>query len=189
MIELPYKLILASGSPRRKQLLEEAGFHFTIEKTDAEEAFPPHLKREEVARYLAMYKSEQFRELSPDELLITADTIVCLEDDILNKPSDYKEAFSMLNKLSGRKHEVITAVCFRTSVINTTIHVITSVYFKPLSAEEIDYYIRHFEPYDKAGGYGIQEWIGLIGITRIEGSYFNVVGLPVKEVYEILKSF
>ena len=184
-----YDLILASGSPRRKELLTQLGISFKVIKSDVEEVFPTHLKKEKVARFLAELKASSWKELKKNELLITADTIVCLEDQILNKPKDYQEAFNMLQLLSGKKHEVITAVCLRSADQQKTFHSTTSVYFKSLTDEEIKHYIEHYRPYDKAGGYGIQEWIGLIGIEKIEGSYFNVVGLPVKELYEALQAF
>lgn len=187
-MNLSRPLLLASNSPRRKELLARLGLTFEVKVKEVHEDFPEHLQREEVAEYLASHKAEAYREELQDEALITADTIVCLGDRILNKPADYAEAFAMLQALSGNKHEVITGVCVLTKDQKAVFHDTTSVYFKTLSEVEIDYYITHYKPYDKAGAYGIQEWIGMIGIERIEGSYFNVVGLPVQKLYIQLKA-
>ena len=186
-----YHLILASQSPRRQYLLKELGLNFEIRTTNVPEQYPEDLKHEQIAIYLAEQKADSFdiSRLDAITLIIAADTIVFIEDEILGKPGNYKEAVRMLTKLSGRKHEVITAVCLKTKSKKKTFSVISSVYFKELSMEEIDYYIENFEPFDKAGGYGIQEWIGYIGISKIEGSYFNIMGLPVKEFYEELLKF
>jgi septum formation protein len=182
------RIILASRSPRRHFLLKELGLDFEVIVPDVEEVYPGGLTPEQVAVYLAELKADAFPESQIDDktLVITADTIVSLSDEILGKPSGAAEATEMLKKLSGRKHDVITAVCLRSHRRKTIFHVTSAVYFKPLSEEEIRYYIAHFSPFDKAGGYGVQEWIGYIGISRIEGSFFNVMGLPVKEVYEQL---
>lgn len=186
-----YHLILASQSPRRQYLLKELGLNFEIRTTNVPEQYPEDLKHEQIAIYLAEQKADSFdiSRLDALTLIIAADTIVFIEDEILGKPGNYKEAVRMLTKLSGRKHEVITAVCLKTKSKKKTFSVISSVYFKELSMEEIDYYIENFQPFDKAGGYGIQEWIGYIGISKIEGSYFNIMGLPVKEFYEELLKF
>lgn len=176
-------LLLASNSPRRKKLLASLGLKFEVKVKDVHEDFPEHLKRAEVAEYLAAHKADQYIDDLRDEALIAADTIVCLGDRVLNKPADYAEAFEMLQALSGKSHEVITGVCVLTREQKNVFHDTTSVYFKTLSEAEIDYYITHYKPYDKAGAYGIQEWIGMIGIERIEGSYFNVAGLPVQKLY------
>jgi len=186
-----YHLILASQSPRRQYLLKELGLNFEIRTTNVPEVYPDSLKHEEIAVYLAEQKADSFdtSRLDAKALIIAADTIVFIEDEILGKPGNYKEAVRMLTKLSGKKHEVITAVCLKTKNKRRTFSVISSVYFKELSMEEIDYYIENFQPFDKAGGYGIQEWIGYIGISKIEGSYFNIMGLPVKEFYEELLKF
>lgn len=176
-------LLLASNSPRRKELLAGLGLAFTVRVKEVNEAFPAHLKRGEIAEYLASHKADAYLDELQDEALITADTIVCLSDAVLNKPADYDEAFAMLRSLSGTSHEVITGVCILTKENKTVFHDTTKVYFKTLSDSEIDYYITTYKPYDKAGAYGIQEWIGMIGIERIEGSYFNVVGLPVQKLY------
>jgi septum formation protein len=186
-----YHLILASQSPRRQYLLKELGLNFEIMTTNVPEDYPETLKHEQIAVYLAEQKADSFdtSRLDAKALIIAADTIVLIEDEILGKPCNYKEAVGMLTKLSGKKHEVITAVCLKSKSKRRTFSVISSVYFKELSMEEIDYYIENFQPFDKAGGYGIQEWIGYIGISKIEGSYFNIMGLPVKEFYEELLKF
>ncbi|MBC5773396.1 septum formation protein Maf [Pontibacter sp. KCTC 32443] len=179
-------LLLASNSPRRKELLAGLGLTFDVKVKEVEEDFPDHLLREDIATYLASHKADQYVEDIQNHILITADTIVCLGDKVLNKPADYTEAFSMLRSLSGTCHEVITGVCILTKENKTVFSDTTKVYFKTLTDQEIDYYITNYKPFDKAGAYGIQEWIGMIGIERIEGSYFNVVGLPVQELYQRL---
>lgn len=180
-------LILASNSPRRQELLRLLGLSFRVYVKPVEEDFPEHLQRGQIALYLASRKAGAYEaELQPEETLITADTIVCLDDLVLNKPADYKEACGMLRLLSGQPHDVITGVCLLTPGHKNTFYETTRVYFKPLSGAEIHHYITTFRPYDKAGAYGIQEWIGMIGIDKIEGSYFNVMGLPVHRVYEEL---
>jgi septum formation protein len=186
-----FRLILASQSPRRQYLLKELGLNFEIMTTNVSEQYPENLTHEQIAVYLAEKKADSFdtSRLDTKALIISADTIVCIENEILGKPANYKEAVGMLIKLSGKKHEVITAVCLKTKSKRRTFSVISSVYFKELSMEEIDYYIENFQPFDKAGGYGIQEWIGYIGISKIEGSFFNIMGLPVKEFYEELLKF
>jgi septum formation protein len=184
-------LILASQSPRRQYLLKELHLDFEIRETSVREEYPAGLTPVEIAVYLAELKAASFDESRLDDrvIIITADTIVSLGDEILGKPSGYGEAVTMLQKLSGRRHEVVTAVCLRSKQKKKVFHVVSSVFFKELTLEEIEYYIDNFQPFDKAGGYGIQEWIGYIGITRIEGSFFNVMGLPVKELYEELLRF
>jgi len=186
-----HHLILASQSPRRQYLLKELGLHFEIITTNVPEKYPENLSPEQIAVFLAELKADSFdtARLDPKAIIISADTIVCIDNEILGKPGNYKEAVNMLMKLSGKKHEVITAVCLKTKSKRKTFSVISAVYFKELSMEEIDYYIENFQPFDKAGGYGIQEWIGYIGISKIEGSYFNIMGLPVKEFYEELLKF
>jgi septum formation protein len=180
-------IILASGSPRRQALLKELGLKFKVVLREIDEDFPEHLKREKIALFLAKKKAAAYRdEIEAGNIVITADTIVCVDDKTLNKPADYSEACEMLKLLSGRSHEVITAVCISGTGISDCFYVITSVFFKKLSLEEISYYINSHQPFDKAGGYGIQEWIGLIAMERMEGSYYNVVGLPVKELYDHL---
>lgn len=182
-------LLLASNSPRRKELLAGLGLTFEVRVKDVQEDFPEHMQREEVAEYLASHKADAYTDDLGDEVLITADTIVCLGDRILNKPANAAEAFEMLRSLSGTSHEVITGVCLLTKESKSVFHDVTKVYFRDLTEEEINYYIEHYKPFDKAGAYGIQEWIGKIGIEKIEGSYFNVVGLPVQKLYTYLKSF
>ncbi|MCF6341531.1 MAG: Maf-like protein [Bacteroidales bacterium] len=186
-----YNIILASASPRRKQLLEELGVLFTVRTKNVEEAFPADLKPEEVAVYLSALKADAFLENERDErsLIITADTIVTLEGRILGKPGGREDAIQILKQLSGKKHQVITGVTLRSKHKQTVFSVITDVYFKMLSNEEIEFYVDTFKPYDKAGAYGIQEWIGHAAIERIEGSYFNVMGLPTHRLYEELMLF
>lgn len=190
-IEGKMKVILASQSLRRRQLLEEIGLKFELKIKDVDESYPPELKCEEVVRYIAEKKSMAFgkEELPEGNILITADTIVWHEGQSLLKPTDEKDAIEMLGKLSGKKHRVATGVCLRSTIKKKVFHVLTDVYFKPLSEEEREYYVKKYKPYDKSGSYGIQEWIGLIGIERIEGSYSNVMGLPMKELYEELLAF
>lgn len=184
-------LILASQSPRRQYLLKELGLDFEILTTHVKEVYPAGLEPVEIARFLAELKADSFDtgRLPENNIIIAADTIVSLGREILGKPANYKEAFNMLEKLSGCRHEVITGVCLKSRKKKVTFHNLSSVYFKPLSPEEIDYYIENFQPFDKAGAYGCQEWIGYIGISKIEGSFFNVMGLPVKELYEELLRF
>jgi len=179
-------IILASQSPRRKELLGLLDLEFTIEVREVDEVFPDNLEVTEVAEYLAKLKASVFTDISDEQLIITADTVVVLDDQILGKPKNKEEATSMLQSLSNRSHQVITGVCIKSIVKTISFSNTTKVYFKELTASEIDYYIENYKPYDKAGSYGIQEWIGAIGITKIEGSYFNVVGLPIQELNEIL---
>jgi septum formation protein len=184
-------LILASESPRRQYLMRELELDFQVLKPEVAEHYPEGLTPVQIAVYLAELKSNSFdiAGFPENTILITADTIVSIGDEILGKPGNYQEAVCMLQKLSGRKHDVITAVSLRSGSHHKTFHVLSSVYFKELSMEEIVYYIEKFRPFDKAGSYGVQEWIGYIGITKIEGSYFNVMGLPVRELYEELLLF
>lgn len=186
-----YHLVLASASPRRQYLLKELGLDFEICTTNVKENFPDGLSAQEIAIYLAELKAASFdtARMNQKSILIAADTIVVLGNEILGKPANHDEAVIMLQKLSGSKHDVITAVCLKSKKKIKTFHVKSSVYFKDLSLEEIEYYIRNFQPFDKAGGYGVQEWIGYIGISKIEGSFFNIMGLPVKELYEKLLVF
>lgn len=181
------EIILASGSPRRQQFFRELEIPFTTDVRPVKEVYPPSLENEEITDFLAELKAEAFhKELKPNQILITSDTIVCHKGKALGKPESPEEAKAMLNSLSGHSHEVITSVCFTTSKIQRTLNAKTQVTFKELTQGEIDYYVEKFKPFDKAGGYAIQEWIGLIGITNIEGSYFNVVGLPTHLVYDTL---
>ena len=184
-----HRLILASGSPRRQEFFKNLGLDFEIQLKPVKEEYPPRLVHFEISNYLAQLKALPFKEaLQENEILITSDTIVWHNETALGKPRDENEAFSILKSLSGATHEVITSVCFTTPSFEKTLHNITKVTFKDLSDEEILYYINTFKPYDKAGAYGIQEWIGQIGVTKIEGSYFNVMGLPVHLVYKTLNA-
>ncbi|MGB1971542.1 MAG: Maf family nucleotide pyrophosphatase [Flavobacteriaceae bacterium] len=180
-------IILASNSPRRQQFLKDIGLSFTVQTHQVEEIFSPELKKEEISNYLVQLKARPFKTLSDNQLIITADTIVWSNGACLGKPKNTQEAKQMLRQLSGQSHEVITSVAFTQKTQQTLINETTVVHFKPLTEEEIEYYIRQFKPFDKAGGYGIQEWIGIIGIDKIEGSYTNVVGLPVAQVLTTLE--
>lgn len=185
-----YKLVLASGSPRRQQFLKELDVDFEIRLKDVEEVYPEHLQGAEITDYLAKLKASALDEsLSDDEIIITSDTIVWHENKALGKPLDKEDAFAMIRSLSGKTHEVITSVCIKTSTKQEVFNETTRVTFNPLTDEEINYYLDKFKPFDKAGSYGIQEWIGLVAIARIEGSYANVVGLPVDKVYQYLNKF
>lgn len=190
-INKKYKIILASGSPRRQELLKELGLEFEVNPVNVEELFPEGLQKEEIAVYLSELKALafDFSTLCENCLVITADTIVWLDDEILPKPKDTEEASLFLNKLSGKSHDVITGCTFRTKDKMRSFYSDTKVFFKTLTQTEIDYYIKNYEPFDKAGAYGIQEWIGLTGIEKIEGSYLNVVGLPVQKLYTELQKF
>jgi septum formation protein len=185
-----YEIILASKSPRRQQLLTDLGIKFRVQPMDIPEIFPEGLGMTEVPVYLAELKAEAFRPfLENHQLIITADTIVWLDGEVLNKPADYADGFRMLRNLSGKKHQVVTGVCLLSPEKKVSFYASTDVWFKELSDEEIHHYLEHYKPYDKAGAYGIQEWIGYIGIYHIEGSFFNVMGLPVQSLYEHLKAF
>ena len=181
------QIILGSASPRRKFFLEELGLDFEIRLKEVEEQYPEDLKGREISDYLARLKAEPFlNELTDKDILITSDTIVWFKNKALGKPENSKEARKMLRALSGNSHEVISSVAVTTKKESHLIHDTTLVTFKQLSDREIDYYISNFKPFDKAGSYGIQEWIGYIGIKRIEGSYFNVMGFPVQKFYELM---
>jgi septum formation protein len=182
-------LLLASKSPRRQELIKSLGYPFSICEIDVEEIYPENLKGAEVAEFLSHLKASAYSlPLTDNQVVISADTIVCLDDEILGKPKNTIEASEMLNQLSGRSHKVITGVTLMSSNDVLTFSEETKVTFKDLSQTEIDYYISHYKPFDKAGSYGIQEWIGHIGITKMEGSYFNVVGLPIQKIYQNLQS-
>lgn len=181
------KIILASGSPRRAELLRGLGRDFEIRlKEGIEESYPDYLKTEEVPVYLAELKADAY-ECGADEIILTADTVVALGEKIYGKPKDSDEACRMLRELSGKIHNVITGVCLKTAFTKRSFSVKTEVCFKVLSEDEIRYYVEHYRPLDKAGAYGIQEWIGYIGCTELRGSYFNVMGLPVQRIYEELR--
>ncbi|WP_333600127.1 Maf-like protein [Flavobacterium sp.] len=185
-----YKIILASGSPRRQQFLKDLGLTFEIRLKDIEEVYPENLQGVEITNYLAELKANAFdSEIKENELLITSDTIVWLNNKALGKPKDYKDAVEILKSLSNQTHEVITSVCFKTIHKTETIFEVTRVTFNELTEEAIHYYLENYQPFDKAGAYGIQEWIGLVGITKIDGSYTNVVGLPTEKVYQYLKNY
>ena len=182
-----FNIILASGSPRRQQFFKDLGLTFEIRLKPVKEEYPERLKHYEISDYLAQLKSLPFKdELQDQDILITSDTIVWHNDTALGKPRSHQEAFNMLSAMSDQTHEVITSVCFTTTTSEKTVNAVTKVTFKALSDAEINYYIDTFKPFDKAGAYGIQEWIGQIGITKIEGSYTNVVGLPTHLVYKTL---
>ena len=183
-------LILASGSPRRQELLKSLGVPFEIRLKEIDEDYPKHLKKSEISDYLAQLKSNAFvEELTPKDLLITSDTIVWYHNMALGKPKSKDDAFQMLQKLSGKTHEVITSVCLKSLQKEDIFNSITKVTFKELSSEEIQFYIDNYNPMDKAGAYGIQDWIGQIGVTKIEGSYFNVMGFPIHKIYSQLLKF
>lgn len=180
------KIILASNSPRRKELLGGLGVDFEVRvMKGVDEAYPDTLPAKDVAEYISREKASVY-DVADDELLITADTVVIVGDDILGKPKDADDAHRMLREISGRTHQVVTGVCLTTAKEQRSFSVVTDVTFKQLSDEEIDFYIRNHRPYDKAGAYGIQEWIGYIGVTGLNGSYYNVMGFPVQRVYEEL---
>jgi septum formation protein len=184
------KIILASGSPRRQQYCKELGLDFSIQLKEVEEIYPENLKHHQITDFLAELKASAFEsKLAENEILITSDTIVWHENKALGKPKNYDEAFEMISSMSGKTHDVITSVCIKTSSKMELFHSITKVTFINLTKTEIDYYITNYKPFDKAGAYGIQEWIGLVGIAKIEGSYPNVVGLPVDKLYAKLKEY
>lgn len=184
-----YKIILASNSPRRKELLSGLGINYEVKTLPGiEETYPDTLKDEEIPLYIAKEKADAYRDVMQlDELIITADTIVWLDGIVMGKPKDVEDARQMLRTLSGRTHQVITGVCLTTTAFQKSFSTVTDVTFAELSDTEIDYYIRTYKPMDKAGSYGIQEWIGFIGVQKISGSYFNVMGLPVQRLYTELK--
>lgn len=182
-----YNVILASGSPRRQNFFKELDIDFEIILKEVEEIYPKELKGSEITDFLADLKSKPFdNELTKNDLLITSDTIVWFNNKALGKPKNYNDAFNMIKSMSDKKHSVITSISIKNKNFQKIINDTTQVYFKKLSDEEIDYYIKNYKPYDKAGAYGIQEWIGKIGIDKIEGSYFNVMGLPVHKLYKEL---
>ncbi|WP_299439213.1 Maf-like protein [uncultured Aquimarina sp.] len=181
-----HNLILASGSPRRQQFFKDLDLDFTIQLKEVEEIYPDHLNASEISDFLAKLKADEFTQLKSNDILVTSDTIVWHHSKAIGKPKSIQDAKSMIASLSGETHEVITSVCFKTASTTKIINQTTKVTFKSLTSKEIDYYVDTFSPMDKAGAYGIQEWIGYIGITHIEGSYFNVMGLPVQLVYETL---
>ncbi|MBL7826446.1 MAG: septum formation protein Maf [Saprospiraceae bacterium] len=190
LITLNRPLILASKSPRRSQLLREAGFDFTVQSFDIDESFPPDMPCQEVAPWLAQRKARASAVFIEDrEIILSADSVVILDNVIYNKPADEAEAFDMLNKLSGRQHLVVTGVCLLSKEKEVVFAGHTKVWFAPMTPEEIWYYIRNWQPFDKAGSYGAQDWIGHCKITKIEGTFQNVMGLPVDLVYQALSQF
>ena len=185
------KITLASNSPRRKELLAGLGLPFEVRVLQGiDESYPDDLPVSDVALYIAGKKADAYRSvLQPDELIITADTVVIVDDEILGKPVDEADAERMLRLISGRTHQVTTGVCLLSPERESRFSVTTDVTFKQLSTDEISYYISHYQPFDKAGAYGIQEWIGYIGVTGLHGSYYNVMGLPVQRIYTELQKF
>ena len=182
-----YKIILASGSPRRQQFFKDLDIDFEIRIKEIDEVYPPNLIEEDITDYLAVLKSDAFEgELLENEILITSDTIVWHENKALGKPKDYNDAFAMLQSLSNKTHQVITSVCFKTKNKTEVISETTKVTFHHLTDGEIKYYLDNYKPFDKAGSYGIQDWFGFIGVAKIEGSYPNVMGLPIDKVYQYL---
>lgn len=181
-----HHIILASGSPRRHQFFKDLDIAFTIQLKEVEEIYPASLKGLEITDFLADLKSKAFTNLEEKEVLITSDTIVWLDGKALGKPKDKPAAFEMLKALSGKKHEVMTSISIKGKHFQKIVNDTTVVYFKEISDKEINYYIDNYKPFDKAGAYGIQEWIGFIAIDKIEGSFFNVVGLPVHKLYDEL---
>lgn len=182
------KLILASGSPRRQQFLTDLGLKFEIQIKPINEIYPENLQKEEITNYLANLKADAFTNIAHNEVIITSDTIVWLENEALGKPENNENAIQMLQKLSGKTHQVYTSVCLKSKNKTVIFSSCTQVTFSKLTIETITYYLNHFKPFDKAGSYGIQDWIGLVGITKIEGSYTNVVGFPTEQfISELLK--
>ena len=191
MMNIPYKIILASNSPRRKELLAGLDLQFEVRVLqDIDESYPHDLPTLKIAEFISKKKADVYVEtMADDELVITADTVVILGDEVMGKPHDEADAKRMLGELSGQTHQVATGVTLSTRERQMSFSVVTDVTFKQLSADEIDYYVHTYHPMDKAGAYGIQEWIGYIGVTALKGSYFNVMGLPVQRIYEALKTF
>ena len=186
-----YNIVLASKSPRRQELMKGIGLEFSVITKDVDESYPSNMSVYDVAPFLSLKKAKAFNddELPENYMVITADTVVIVDDMILGKPKDEADARGMLGRISGKKHSVITGVTVRTSDKVKTFSVVSKVSFETLDQEEIDYYVNNFRPYDKAGAYGIQEWIGYIGVNHVEGSYFNVMGLPTQKLYKMLKTF
>lgn len=184
-----YKVILASNSPRRKELLSGLGLEYEVKVMPGiDEAYPDTLPTEEVPVYIAREKAEAYRKsIAEDELIITADTVVCIDGEVLGKPADEAEAYAMLRKLAGRTHLVITGVCLTTAQFQKSFAAVTEVTFDQLTDEEISFYVEKYRPFDKAGAYGVQEWIGYVGVTGMNGSFYNVMGLPVQRLYQELK--
>ena len=191
MEKMDKKIILASNSPRRRELLAGLDLDFEVKVIKGiDESYPEPLAPEKVAQYIAAKKADAYvPAIHEDDLVITADTVVIVDNDILGKPHDESEAKAMLRRISGRSHQVVTGVCLVTKDKRREFSVSTDVTFRSLSESEIDYYVSHYRPFDKAGAYGIQEWIGYVGVTSLNGSYFNVMGLPVQRIYSELQLF
>ena len=184
------EIILASQSPRRQQLLRDMGFNFRVMHSEAEEVYPDNMEIKQIPVYLAQLKANALKaSLTENNILISADTIVAVDNEVLGKPADKEDAYRILKCISGRKHQVITGVCIKSITKEISFFAESNVYFRELKDEEIYYYIENYKPFDKAGAYGIQEWIGYIGIERIEGSYYNVMGLPTQMLYRELINF
>ena len=183
------KILLASNSPRRKELLQSLGYEFEVVKVDCDEIYPENLNVEKIAEYLSELKSNTFRELEKDEVLITADTIVALENEVLGKPKNTEEGKEMLQKLSGKTHQVYTGITLRNSEKIISATDVSSVEIDHLSEDEINFYLENFKPFDKAGSYGIQEWFGMAKVKNISGSFYSIMGLPTHLIYSLLKDF
>jgi nucleoside triphosphate pyrophosphatase len=181
-----HKIILASGSPRRQDLFDNLDIDFSIDVREVDESYLPDLEGIEITDHLARLKATAFDTIETNEIIITSDTLVWKDDIAIGKPANQDEAKEMLRNLSGEMHEVITSVCFTSKDFQKVIHDTTKVWFKKFTEDEIDYYLNVYKPFDKAGSYGVQEWLGFIGIDRLEGSYFNVMGLPTRLVYKTL---
>ena len=190
-MKTPYHVILASNSPRRKELLAGLDLPFQVRVLqNIDESYPADLPTEQIAKFISKKKAQAYaKTMADDELVITADTVVILGNEVMGKPKDEADARRMLSELSGRTHQVTTGVTITTRERQTSFSVVTNVTFKQLSTDEIEYYVQNYHPMDKAGAYGIQEWIGYIGVTALEGSYFNVMGLPVQRIYEAIRTY
>jgi len=182
------KLIVASNSARRQQLMKDAGFKFEVHVLDVDESLEEGVANEAIAEFLAEKKNKAYRAIFQDEVILTSDTVVIANGQILGKPKDDDDAFQMIASMSGQSHEVISGVCISSQTHKVSFSDVTTVLFEELSTEEIGYYIKNYQPYDKAGSYGIQEWLGMIGIQSIQGSFYNVMGLPIHSVYQVLRS-
>lgn len=181
-----YHIILASGSPRRHHFFKELDIDFTIDVREVEEVYPSHLKTSEITDYLAQLKASVFKDISEKDIIITSDTIVWKDDEAIGKPKDFNDAVKMLQHLSGKMHEVYTSVCFTSKDFQITVNDCTKVWFNEFTLEEIKYYLNTCKPFDKAGSYGIQDWLGYMGVEKLEGCFFNVMGLPTRLVYKTL---
>jgi septum formation protein len=188
VIPFPH-ILLASKSPRRQFLLKDAGFQYTFVDIEADETYPEHLQKEAVCMWLAEHKAAHFTGELGEKVLVTADTIVCIDGMILNKPADEAEAIQMLQQLSGNKHEVFTGVCIMNSGKKQVFFDRTEVFFHTLTDEEIKHYVTHFHPFDKAGSYGVQDWMGYLGVEKINGCFYNVMGFPLAKFYRELQDF